>query len=58
MKTFATLTLLGFASAIKLQTGGMTCDDLSKGLASAVMATCDTNLDGICTLSEFLTNVS
>ena len=48
MKTFATLALLGFASAIKLQTN----DELAKELADLIMVTCGTNSDGQCEISE------
>ena len=49
MKTFATLALLGFASAIKLQTDALPS---AEDHADALMKVCDTNLDGKCELSE------
>ena len=65
MKTFATLALLGFASAIKLQSepdnvvplppiepDPIVIDELTKELAAAIMELCDTDLDGKCTVDE------
>ena len=67
MKTFATLALLGFASAIKLQQGPppaapvplppieedpIVIDELAKELAAYLMELCDTDEDGKCTLEE------
>jgi len=65
MKTFATLALLGFASAIKLQQDPdnvvplppieedpIVIDELAKELAAYLMELCDTDEDGKCTLEE------
>ena len=54
MKTFATLALLGFASAIKLQSeqGPIVIDKITKELAANIMTMCDTDLDGKCTVDE------
>ena len=58
MKTFATLALLGLASAIKLRDTGSGSEEqveitiLAKDVAKRLMDACDTDKDGLCTIEE------
>ena len=56
MKTFATLALLGLASAIKLRDTGseeqVEITILAKDVAKRLMDACDANKDGLCTIEE------
>ena len=58
MKTFATLALLGLASAIKLKQNGSGSEEqveisiLAKDFAQFMMDICDTDGDGKCTVEE------
>ena len=49
MKTFATLALLGLASAIKLELATEQVSLLAQDFAQFMMDMCDTDSDGLCT---------